>query len=279
MIPTKQLTCGFSLPVLGFGTYLVGGHREPDSTQDTHWLQILKQVLDLGYTHLDTAESYGGWGHAEELIGRAIKHYDRKKLFLTTKVDPKHLAYDDVVQAANQSLKRLGVKYVDLYLVHFYNSAIPLQETMRALDFLVDKGLIKHIGVSNFTTTQLQEAQQYTKHKIVANQLRYNLWSKEIDLDTIRYCQDHDIMVIAHKPFHRGLINEEKLKLLSALAKKYKKTEAQLVLNWLTAKKNVVTLFKSGNVQHIRENQAIFDFQLTKQEHQQFDLIVQKNQA
>ncbi|MEK6847001.1 MAG: aldo/keto reductase [Nanoarchaeota archaeon] len=277
-ITKKKLKSGFSIPTIGFGTYLVGGHREPDYSDDNKWIKIVKKVISLGYTHIDTAEVYGGWGHAEELIGQAIKGYDRKKLFITTKVDPSNLKYEKVIQSAKNSLQRLNTTYIDLYLIHFPNPNINIKETIKALDSLVEQGLVKNIGVSNFNIVQLKEAQKHSKNKIVANQVRYNLWSKEVDLETIKYCQENDIIVIAHKPFQRGRINEEKIEILSKLAKKYNKTESQIVINWLISKKNVVTLFKSGSIKHIKENKEVFDFTLTKKEQEELDKIVENNQ-
>jgi diketogulonate reductase-like aldo/keto reductase len=106
-------------------------------------------------------------------------------------------------------------------------------------------------------------------------QLKYNIWVKFIDIDAIKYCQDHDIMVIAYKPFARGRIITEKIELLSTLSKKYAKTDAQIVLNWLVSKKNTVALFKSTNTTHLKENLDIFDFRLTDDETKQIDSLVQ----
>ena len=282
-IPIKKLKSGFSIPVIGFGTYLVGGHKEPDYSEDKKWIKVIKKVIASGYSYIDTAEFYGGWGHAEELIGKAIKNHDRNNLFITSRVDRSNLNYENVIKSAKKSLQRLDTKYLDLYLIHSHNLEIPLKETMKAMDLLVEQGLVKNIGVSNFNIAQLKEAQKYSNNKIVANQVVYNLWRddvkrKYVDIKTIKYCQKNDIIVIAHKPFHRGKVNEERIEILSNLAKKYGKTEPQIVLNWLISKKNVVTIFKSGNIKHIKENKDIFDFKLTNSEQNQLDKIVENNQ-
>ncbi|MDO8740948.1 MAG: aldo/keto reductase [Candidatus Woesearchaeota archaeon] len=271
---TKRLSNGFKLQVLAIGTYGMGGEDcKPDYSQDNKHIKAIQEAINMGYSHIDTAEIYGG-GHTEELVGKAIKKFDRKKLFITTKVAKEHLKYDDLINSAKKSLQRLSINYIDLYLVHAPNPDISIKETMEAMNYLVDNGLIKNIGVSNFNLKQMKEAQKYSKHSIVANQLKYNLWAKFIDLKTILYCQQNDIMVIAYKPFGRGSLTKEKSILLSALARKYNKTEAQIILNLLISKKNVVALFKSGNVQHLKENKNIFDFKLTKEENKKIDALI-----
>jgi len=271
---TKKLSTGFELPVLAIGTHSMGGedYGPADYSKDQEYIKAIREAIKLGYTHIDTAEVYGG-GHAEELIGIAIKNLNRKRLFITTKVSIGHLKYNDVINSAKSSLKRLGTNYIDLYLIHAPNPEIPLKETMAAMDFLVDNKFVKYIGVSSFDINQMKEAQKYSKHKIVANQLKYSLWSR-VDIETIKYCQENDVMVIAYKPFGRGKITEEKIGLLSCLAKKYNKSEAQIVLNWLVSKKNVVALFTSTRKNHLEENLNIFDFSLSRQDSEKLNQIV-----
>lgn len=118
----------------------------------------MRNALDAGITHFDTAERYSA-GHVEELIVQTIHGYDRKKLFITSKVAPNNLHYQSVIDSCKASLKRLQTDYLDLYLIHAPNPEIPIKETMHAFDTLKNNGLIKHIGVSNFTTKHFQEAQ------------------------------------------------------------------------------------------------------------------------
>ena len=273
---TKKLLNGFEMPVLGIGTFGIGGEHKPDYSQDKENIKLIRRAINLGYTHLDTAEVYGG-GHTEELVGNSIKNFDRKKLFITTKVYPNHLRYEDVINSAKNSLKRLGTDYIDLYLIHAPNLSIPLKETMGAMDYLRDNGLIRNIGVSNFNVKQIKEAQKHTKNKIVANELKYNLWAKDIDLKTIKYCQENDIMVIAHKPFGRGKIATEKVGLLFDLSKKYSKTEAQIILNWLISKKNTVAIFKTKNLNNLHKNLDSLNFQIDKKDNEKIDRIIKQN--
>jgi diketogulonate reductase-like aldo/keto reductase len=270
---TKKLSNDFELPVLAVGTWAIGGEYEPDYSKDKEYIEAIKTAIKLGYIHIDTAEVYGA-GHTEEIVAEAIKDFDRKKIFITTKVFKTNLHYDTVINSAKNSLIRLKTNYIDLYLIHAPNPEIPIEETMKAMDYLVEQKIIKFIGVSNFSAEQMKEAQKHTKNRIVANQLKYEFWADKIDTEAIKYCQKNDIMVIAYKPFGRGRISKERIKLLPILAEKYHKSEAQIILNWLISKRNVVALFKSTSREHLKENQNIFDFQLTKEETDRMDALV-----
>ena len=263
----------FEIPVLGIGTFGMGGEHEPDYSNDDACIKAIKEAIKLGYSYIDTAEIYSR-GHAEEVVGKAIKGIDRKKLFIVTKVFSSHLRYDDVINSAKNSLKRLGTDYIDLYLIHSPNPDIPLKETMKAMDYLIEKKMIRFIGVSNFNIEQLKEAQKYSKNRIVANDLKYHLWAKDIDKKTVEYCQNNDIMVIAHKPFGRGLISKQKIPVLDELAKKYNKTRAQIVLSWIISKKNFVTAFKSTNPKHLKENLEAINFKLSDKDCKKLDAVI-----
>ena len=151
----KQLKCGFAMPTLGMGTWLMGGgdQRTPgDDGQDC--VAALRQGLQMGFRHIDTAEYYAD-GFSEDIVGRAIDGFPREELFLVSKVWKTHLHYDDVLRAAERSLNRLGTDYFDLYLVHQVEESVPLQETMKAMSRLADEGIARWIGVSNFATERL----------------------------------------------------------------------------------------------------------------------------
>ena len=271
---TKKLPNGFEIPVLGIGTCLVGGldYGPADYSQDEENVKAIQAAINVGYTHIDTAEMYGG-NHTEELVGKAIKKFDRKKLFITTKVSPEHLGHDNLINSAKNSLKRLGTDYIDLYLLHRPNPEIPIKETMKAMNELVDKKLVRFIGVSFFNIEQMKEAQKCSKYPIVANELKYSLWKKS-DLKTIEHCQENDIMVIAYKVFGRGKLTTHKIPLVEELSKKYNRTKSQIILNWVVSKKNMVSIFKSLSIEHLKENKDIFDFKLTAGEIKKLDAIV-----
>src|SRR5207249_9337767 len=143
-----------SIPVVGLGTWGIGGEMGPDSSRDEAGIQTLRLGLGLEMKFIDTAEMYGA-GHSEEVVAQALEGR-RDRVFVASKVSPKHFAYDDVLAAAKRSLKRLRLKQMDLYQLHWPNPRIPISETMRAMEKLVDEGLIRHIGVSNFSEKPLK---------------------------------------------------------------------------------------------------------------------------
>ena len=246
----KTLKCGFSMPVLGMGTWQMGGRMERDSrNDDAGQIQALKTGLDLGFNLIDTAESYAD-GKAEELVGEAIRGYDRGKLFLTSKVWKTHVAYDDVLRAAENSLKRLGTDYLDLYLYHQVHNEVPLKETMRAFDRLVSEKLVRHIGVSNFALERFKRAQACAEHKIVVNQIHYSLSVREPESELLPWHQENDVMIQAWRPL-RGVPD---CALLNELCTKYGKTKSQIALNWLIMQKNIVTITASSSARHIQDN-------------------------
>jgi diketogulonate reductase-like aldo/keto reductase len=270
-IPAKQ-TEDFSLPALGLGTWQMGGRYERDpNNDDERDVDAIRYAIRSGIRHIDTAEIYAA-GHAEEIVAQAIKGTPREELFITTKVSDEHLRYDDILRACEGSLNRLGAAYIDLYLVHAPNPAIPLQETVRAMDALVESKLIRFIGVSNFHVPLLEEAQSYAKHKIVNNQIHYALYARAFEENgTIEYCQKNDIIVTAYRPLGKGKLTQKGNSRIDALAVKYGKTPAQIALNWLVQKPNVVAIFKSSNADHIRENLGAIGWQLSEEDTKELD--------
>lgn len=257
----KTLQNGFSLPEIGLGTWTMGGAMESDYSQDEEMVVAIKNAIDMGYTHIDTAELYGA-GHTDELIAQAIADVDRENLQIASKVFKTNLTYDDVIASTKASLERLQIDYIDLHYIHAPNPDISLEETIRAFDDLVAEGLIKHIGVSNFTVALMEEAQSYTKNKIVANQVEYSLAVRDhgtfeyctgIESEILPYCQTNDVFLVAYKPIDRGTILEPN-DLLDELCAKYNKTRAQIAMNWLISQDNVVTIPKSANEDRLKEN-------------------------
>jgi diketogulonate reductase-like aldo/keto reductase len=261
-IPVKTLNSGFALPAYGLGTWGIGGLMEADGSKDEADVAAIKAALDRGVMHIDTAESYGA-GHSEELVGRAIKGFDRSKLIITTKVSAWNQRYVDVRKSAEASLKRLGTEYIDLYLLHrFPEPGIDIKETMRAMDELVADGLIKNIGVCNMTINRFREAQKHTSNPLVCNQVEYSVRVREAQhRGIIRYCQDNDVLVTAWGPLLIGLI--ENSGVLLELAEKYHKTPRQVALNWLARQQNVVTISKTSSIEHLEENLGGFGWEMT----------------
>ena len=264
------------LPCIGIGTWggPWGKEKEPtkrpiNNDNDDLCKNIIKTAIGYGITHIDTAELYGG-GYAEETIGNSIQEFNRESLFITTKVKGSNLSYDTVISSAKKSLRNLKIDYIDLYLIHWPNLDIPISETMRAMDYLVNQGLIKGIGVSNFSLSQMIEAQNHSINKIVATQVEYNLQRRDngrhckvVESEIIPYCQDNGILIIAYKPFAGGLLLKSGTsKLLDSLAKKYQRTPSQITLAWLLSKKNVITIPRTTNLSHLKDNLDSLDLKL-----------------
>lgn len=271
-IPIKKLENGFSMPVFGLGTWQMGGKRERDiNNNDNADIEAIKMAINNGITHIDTAEMYAQ-GYSEILVGQAIAEFKRENLFIISKVYPNHLKYQDLIDSAKNSLKRLNTSYLDLYLIHAPNPEIPIEETMRAMDFLVGQGLVRHIGVSNFTKERMAEAQKFTKNKIVANQVHFNLQIREAQrTGLVEYCQKNDVMLIAWRPIQKGVLLEEKNELMEQMCQKYQKTPAQIAINWLISQKNVVTLSKMGSYDHLVENLGALNWEMDPKDVKKLD--------
>ncbi|MSU56472.1 MAG: aldo/keto reductase [Candidatus Taylorbacteria bacterium] len=263
-IPTKKLKNGFELPELGLGTLQMGGREEANSQNDEKDIVGIRAAIEMGITHIDTAESYGN-GHAEELVGEAIQGMNRKKLFITSKVSGWNQEHEKVLQSCKTSLKHLRTDYLDLYLLHEFPPDYPLEHAVQALERLVDDGLVKHIGVSNFGVAHLKEAQSYTKHHIVCNQVHYNLQVREVEQKGfLEYCQKNDILLVAYRPVQKGKLLENVPKIMEEMCVKYQKTPAQIAINWLMAQQNVVTLMKTSDPAHLKENLGAVGWYLTE---------------
>ena len=271
-IPVKKLKSGFKLPIFGFGAYRIGGILVHDpGIDDEKEISVIKEALNLGITHIDTAEMYAQ-GYSEILVGRAIKGYERSKLVIATKVSPMNLNYDNVISAAKGSLDRLGTSYLDLYMIHYPNFKIPISETMEAMDYLVEEGLIRYIGVSNFSLQQFKEAERYTKNKIICNQIPYSLIKRKFQADGfIDYAKENDVMIIAWRPIEGGVLSKKGIELLDKICLSYKKTPSQIAINWLISQKNVVTIPGSRKLEHLKENLGSVGWQLTPEDIKMLD--------
>jgi diketogulonate reductase-like aldo/keto reductase len=246
-VETKQLgTTEVQIPEIGLGAWQYRGGVEP-----------LRKGIELGAFLIDTAEMYG----TEGVVGEAIKGM-RDKVFVATKVTGTHLRYDEVIRAAGGSLKRLGIDCIDLYQIHWPDRSVPIAETMGAMEALVDRGKVRYIGVSNFYTQDLVEAERaMKKHRIVSNQVKYSLLQRGIEKDTMAYCQKNGITVIAYSPLAKGelvamplLKKRTSMKVLQKVAKEAGKTLAQVALNWCIVKPNVIAIPKSDSVARTVEN-------------------------
>jgi len=204
-------------------------------------IAALRNGIELGINLIDTAEIY----ESEPLVAEAIKGYRRDALFVATKVWPMHLKYDQVLKAAQRSLERLQSSYIDLYQIHWPNPMVPIKETMRAMEKLVDHGKVRYIGVSNFSLSQTKEAEEaLSKYELVSNQVEYSLKVREIEADLLPYCGQNGIVILAYRPLAHGALANPSGKLKAVIdeisQKDGGKTPAQIVLNWLLNKSRVV---------------------------------------
>ncbi len=253
IIPTKKLISGFQLPVYGLGLWQMGGRETKDPSKDELEVSAIQYSIEKGVTHIDTAESYGA-GHAEELLGLAIKGYDRKKLIIASKVSGHNQSYDNLMRSFDKSLKRVGTDYLDLYLLHrFPGPGIDPQDTMRALDKLVEQKAVRHIGVCNLTVERFGLLQSLTNNKLVCNQLHHNVQYREVEhKGLLNYCQHNDVALVAWRPLQKGFLPNNEL--MKSMAAKYNKTPAQIAINWLISQPNVVTIAKTSRKEHLEEN-------------------------
>ena len=251
------------IPVLGQGTWMIEG----DQLQERKAIEALRLGLDLGLSHIDTAEMYGN-GRAEELVGEAISTR-RSEVFLVSKVLPQNASYKGTLKACERSLKRLKTEWLDLYLLH-WQGQYPIKETMRAMETLVDQGKIRFIGVSNFDLDQIKEAEQaLNHHRLLCNQVLYHLGDRGIERHLIPYCSAQEISVVAYSPFGHSdfpSLHSKGGKLLSEIASSRGRTIRQIILNFLTRNPAVFTIPKASKTQHVHENSGSTDWDLLKED-------------
>ncbi len=250
----KQLgSTGEEIPAIGLGTWEIGGRETPDYSRDKENIEILQAAIEMGYTHIDTAEYYGG-GHTEELLGEAIKTFDRSKLFITSKVWPTHLSKEELPKALKRSLKRLGTDYIDLYLIHWPVPDMNLKETLTTMAELSKAGYIRYTGVSNFDMALLKKSLLISPVPIVCNQVLYNIEDREPENELLPFCQENGITLTAYTPLKKGSLSKHTEKVLKKIAKKHNATIYQIMLSWLISKDNVIAIPRSTNIQHLKEN-------------------------
>jgi diketogulonate reductase-like aldo/keto reductase len=262
-----------TIPEVGMGTWGMGGGMRADSSRDSEAIEALRLGLDLGMTLIDTAEMYGS-GHSEEVVSKALENW-RKPVFVASKVSPSHFAFDDLLRSARRSLDRLRVKQIDLYQLHWPNSRVPIGETMKALEKLVRDGLVRHIGVSNFSVAQMREAQAaLSREEIVSNQVEYSLLDRATEREVLPYCQREKLTLIAYSPLGQGRIARgrgEPFRVLDEIADRARKSRSQVALNWLLQHESVIVIPKASEKIHVTENAAVSGWNLSGRDIQQIE--------
>ena len=250
----RKLANGVDIPSIGFGTYKLGEEQEV--------IDKVKLALNLGYRQIDTASFYGN----EEGVGKGIAEsgIDRKGIFLVTKLWNDDHGYEETINAFNKSIKKLGVDYLDLYLIHWPNKLN--SETWRAFEDLYKEGKVRAIGVCNFKIGHLEELKKTAKIMPMVNQIEIHPCKTQ--KETIEYCNENNIQEVAWGPIMRGKIFS--LPLMLELSEKYNKSIAQITLRW-HIQNGVIPIPKSSNEERIKANIDIFDFDISSEDIKKID--------
>lgn len=242
---------GAEIPSLGLGTWGSDGES---------CREAVEMALECGYRHIDTAQSYGN----EHAVGAAIRaaDVDREDIFLTTKVMPTDAGDGPFQTTVRESLDRLDTSYVDLVLLHWPAIGTPFRETARGMADVLDQGLARHVGVSNFRRRRLERARAVSPVPLLTDQVQFHPFYPHSDL--LRYCQDEDLLLTAYSPLCHGGVIEEPV--LANIGERYGKSAAQVALRWATQHRNVAAIPKASSRDHIEANIDIFDFKLDEAE-------------
>jgi diketogulonate reductase-like aldo/keto reductase len=250
---------GRLVSVLGQGTWMM----EQDDRASA--VAALRRGIELGMTHIDTAEMYGS-GKVEEIVGEAIQGL-RDRVFLVSKVLPSNASYQGTIQACERSLKRLKTDAMDCYLLHWPGSHA-LEETIRAFESLLEGGKIRSYGVSNFDVRGMEEAVRLSK-RVACNQVLYHLDERTIEHALVPWCGSRKIPVVAYSPI--GAQGFRSSKALDEIAAARKATPRQIALAFLIRNPNVLAVPKSSVVRHVEENAAAAEIALTEDEVRRID--------
>lgn len=242
------LKSGHAMPVVGLGTWQLTGSQAED---------IVAEALDIGYRHIDTAANYEN----EAAIGRGIRNFDREHLFVTSKVDPQYLHKPDLIEACKRSLDKLQIEYLDLYLVHWPNEMVSHRDTLDGFSELLERGLIRSAGVSNFDIPLLKELLAAAEIPICVDQIEFHPLRNRDDI--LAFCSQNGIAVTAYSPLARKevLSNEA----IVDIGHKYGKSPAQITLRWLI-QMGASVIPKAGSSRHLKDNFDIDDFELNSEE-------------
>ena len=258
-IPKIRLNNSIKMPMIGLGTA---------ELLDEECIKTIKKALEIGYNHLDTAESYMN----ENEIGLAIKNFNRDKLFITSKISPIELDFYKVLGACEESLARLETHYLDLYLIHWPDKSLNsnLKEILKAFKKLYDLGKIKSFGISNFTINHLKYTIKITEElglPVSVNQIEFHpfLYQKEL----LNFCNKNNIAITSYSPLAKGLVFNDPI--LSMIGEKYKKTAGQISLKWLLNKGTII-IPKASTEKHLKENLDL-DFEINNNDIKKIDEI------
>jgi diketogulonate reductase-like aldo/keto reductase len=248
---TVKLNNGVEIPILGFGVFQIADAAECERS--------VVDAIQTGYNHIDTAASYLN----EEAVGRGIKQSGvaREKLFVTTKLWIQSKGYEGTRKSFDNSLKRLQLDYIDLYLIHQPYGDV--YGEWRAMEELYQQGKIRAIGVSNFQPDRIMDLMIHNKIRPAVNQIEVNPFQQQID--TQKFLQDNSVQVEAWAPFAEGKNNIFQNEILLSIAAKHKKSVAQVILRWLV-QRGIIALAKSTRKERMIENISVFNFELSAED-------------
>jgi diketogulonate reductase-like aldo/keto reductase len=257
MIRTVALPDRTAVPALGLGTWRMG----EDSRRRQQEIRAVHAGIDLGMTLIDTAEMYGD-GATEQLLGEALKGL-RDQVFLVSKVYPQNAGRGRIEKACDASLKRLGTDRLDLYLLH-WRGPIPLAETVEGMEALMRAGKIRHWGVSNLDTSDMQELLRQGGGACATNQILYNVTERGAEFNLIPLLKSRQIPAMAYSPIGQGRLPHSPA--LSAIAKRHGVTPFSVALAWVLRDPTVIAIPKAGDLDHLKANRAALDLQLTSED-------------
>ena len=239
------------IPKIGLGTWELRGEI---------CSEIVRAALELGYTHIDTAQGYAN----EEAVGEglAASGLPRRDVFITTKVQPRRLALGDLQRSVEESLKRLRVDQIDLLLLHWPNPQIPLADSILALNKVKRDGLVRHIGLSNFTLALLDEAWHLSTEPFAAAQLEYHPYLDQGKM--LAALRRRDMAIIAYCPIALGKVVGDPV--IEAIGAAHRRSAAQVTLRWLVQQPDIIAITRSSKPARLAENFAVFDFSLSSAE-------------
>lgn len=248
---TVKLNNGVEIPILGFGVFQI--------TDCTECERSVVDAIQTGYSHIDTAASYRN----EEFVGTGIKQSGvaRERLFITTKLWIQRNGYEGTLKAFENSLRRLQVDYIDLYLIH--QPFGDVYGEWRAMEDLYQQGKVRAIGLSNFTPDRIMDLMIHNNITPAMNQIEVNPFQQQID--TQKFLQDNNVQVEAWAPFAEGRNNIFQNELLLSIASKHQKSVAKVILRWLV-QRGIIALAKTTSRERMVENINIFDFELSTED-------------
>lgn len=265
---------GTSVFPIGLGTWNIGN----STSEEEQEIEALQKGIQAGAQVIDTAEMYGS-GASEKIVGQAIKDYARDSFYLVSKVSPGNASKKQLPKSLENSLKRLQVDYLDLYLLH-WKSPVPLEETVEAMEKMKKAGKIKAWGVSNFDTPDMEDLLSLPDGKNCAtNQIKYNLIDRGSEYDLLPYIREHHLPLVAYSPIIKNSLqqfNEHQSQVLAEIAENHQASLQQILLAWSIRDENTIAIPKSSNVTHMLDNIDAAQIQLTASELEQIDDVFQK---